>query len=90
MHCLREPATALMSLLSVALSSVTGKHMHDSILGGIFTPLKFKIVLDMGYTSLCWPRRNDIFILRKFVAQRLDLRGHLLSFISAYLIIAVQ
>ena len=52
MHCLREPATALMSLLSVALSSVTGKHMHDSILGGIFTPLKFKIVLDMGYTSL--------------------------------------
>ena len=52
MHCLREPATALGSLLSVALSSTVGKQFHLTISGGFFTPLKFKIVLDMGYTSL--------------------------------------
>ena len=51
MHCLREPATALGSLLSVALSSLAGKHLHDSISGGSFAPQNFKIVLDMGYTS---------------------------------------
>ena len=54
MHCLREPAMALGSLLSVALSSTAGKQFHFTISGGFFYPLKFKIVLDMGYTSnLC-------------------------------------
>ena len=51
MHCLREPAMALGSLLSVALSSTAGKQFHFTISGGFFYPLKFKIVLDMGYTS---------------------------------------
>jgi len=51
MHCLREPAMALGSLLSVALSSTAGKQFHFTISVGFFYPLKFKIVLDMGYTS---------------------------------------
>ena len=38
MHCLRKPVTALMSLLSVALSSVAGKQLHLNISGGIVTP----------------------------------------------------
>ena len=50
MHCLREPGTALMSLLSVALSSVSGKHIHVNKFGVWTHPLKFKIVLDKGYT----------------------------------------
>ena len=68
MHCLREPAMALGSLLSVALSSTAGKQFHFTISGGFFYPLKFKIVLDMGYTSernqerntpifCCWQKR---------------------------------
>ncbi len=38
-----EPTAALGSLLSIALSSLTGKHLHDNISGGLFTPLISKL-----------------------------------------------
>ncbi len=38
MHCLRETAAAIGSLLSTALPSATGKQLHLSISGEIFTP----------------------------------------------------
>lgn len=52
MHCLREPNMVLGLLLSVVLSSTTGKQLHHSISGESLPP-KFKIVLDMGDTSRC-------------------------------------
>lgn len=54
LHCLRKPVMALMSHPCVALSSLTVKHRHYIILFTKIFILKFKIVLDMGYTLLLY------------------------------------
>ena len=72
MHCLREPAAALGSLLSVALSSTTGKQLHPSISGGILCPLNFKIVLDMGYTSIVLGGETSFQLLHRPVLLELS------------------
>ena len=48
----RKPGTALVSLPSVALSSVSGKAVTVYLSGCQSAPLKFKVVLDKGYASI--------------------------------------
>lgn len=59
MYCLREPGMALVSLLSVALSSISGKAVAVYINRCRQTPLKIKVVLDKGYTSE-WTKKVDL------------------------------
>lgn len=47
----RKPGMALVSLPSVALSSITVKQFQYIIEGVSGHPLKIKVVLDKGYTS---------------------------------------